>query len=214
MSYIFTYNNIKESLLEYTDRNDERFISRIPGFMTLALDRLSKDVKTLLSQSYFIGAFVPGQNMLRKPALWRSTVTWNVGDGENFNERNQLQQRSYEWIVEEYEGNSTLTGRPLYYCDDKGLDFWFVMPIPDQAYKFEVGYFQTFPYLDDTQQTNFLTQYAPQVLFYAVLLEAYAYLQNDERYASWEDKYTKALMSLFAEDKGRINDRFTDRGKD
>jgi hypothetical protein len=89
-----------------------------------------------------------------------------------------------------------------------------VCPTPDQAYPFEIAYLLEFGPLDITNQTNWLTQYAPQLLFYAVMLETMLYLKDDERSSIWEDRYNKALASVMKEDKDRITTRQSQRDKD
>jgi hypothetical protein len=63
------------------------------------------------------------------------------------------------------------------------------------------------PLLDDSNQTNWLTEYAPQVLLYATLAEATRFLKADERIPVWEEAYKNALAGLNAEDVARISDR-------
>jgi hypothetical protein len=61
--------------------------------------------------------------------------------------------------------------------------------------------------LSPQNQTNWLTDYAPDVLLYAILLEAVPFLKNDERIPVWESAYARGLASLNQQDDARQNDR-------
>jgi hypothetical protein len=61
--------------------------------------------------------------------------------------------------------------------------------------------------LDDNNQTNWLTEYAPNLLLYATLLEATPFLKNDERIPVWTNMYAMAAQALNGEDLKKILDR-------
>jgi hypothetical protein len=63
------------------------------------------------------------------------------------------------------------------------------------------------PLLDDVVQTNWLSEYAPQLLLYGTLLEATPFLKNDERIPVWQSMYDRAAAMLNGEDLAKILDR-------
>jgi len=67
--------------------------------------------------------------------------------------------------------------------------------------------------LDDDNQDNWLTKYAPDALLYAVLLEATPFLKNDERIATWQAMYDRASAALSGEDMKRMLDRAAARSE-
>lgn len=212
LAFTFTYNSLVEQVINYSERTQTSFVNTIDTFITLAMDRITKDCKTLGAEVYVVSAFTPNSPVIQKPAMWRNTITFNVGNGTNNNTRNEVLQRSYEYC-REYTPDDTVTGLPVYFCD-YGYSNWLVVPTPDQAYPFEVAYLQEFGPLDITHQTNWLTQYAPQLLFYAVMLETMLYLKDNESSPIWEDRYNKALASVMNEDRERITTRQSQRDKD
>ena len=147
----------------------------------------------------------PGLAVYPKPDRWRSTVSFNFGTGDQDNEYNQLFPRSYEY-VRSYWPNRSETDVPLFYAE-YDYNNWIVAPTPDQAYPFEVLVYQLLPLLDETNQTNWLTDYAPQVLLYASLLEATPFLKNDERIPVWQQMYDRSAQALNGEDLSKILDR-------
>ena len=104
-----------------------------------------------------------------------------------------------------YWPNSSLTGTPLYYSDTD-YQHWYLAPTPDQAYSFEVLYYERIAPLSSTNQTNWLTQYAPNAMLYGTLLQAMPFLKNDAR-AIFQQKYTEAITALKTEDVARVGDR-------
>ena len=62
-------------------------------------------------------------------------------------------------------------------------------------------------------QTNWITEYAPDVLLYATLLEATPFLKKDERIGTWQAMYDRAAQALNGEDLKRILDRSANRSE-
>jgi hypothetical protein len=67
--------------------------------------------------------------------------------------------------------------------------------------------------LDDTNQTNWTTRYAPQALLYASLLEAQPFLKQSERIAEFQGLYDRAVGILSSEDTRRQSDSSARRSK-
>jgi len=82
-----------------------------------------------------------------------------------------------------------------------------VAPTPDQDYQFEVLYYERLQPLDSANQTNWLTEYAPQAMLYGTHLQAMPFLKNDDRIGTWQAMYQQAMDILTNEDKLRVADR-------
>ena len=117
--------------------------------------------------------------------------------------------RSYEYI-RNYWQNDTETDQPKFYAD-YNYNNWLFGPTPDLAYPFEAIYYELPPLLSTTNQTNWLTEYAPQMLLYATLLEATPFLKNDERIQIWQGMYADSKNAINQEDLRKIVDRSTVR---
>jgi hypothetical protein len=214
MAFAFTYSTLVQRVIDFSERTDDGFVNAIPTFVTLAIDRITKDAKTLGAEVYIVNptGFIPNENVIQKPADWRNTITFNVGNGTNDNTRNQILLRSYEFC-RQYWPDDSQTGLPAYYCD-YGFNNWLVVPTPDQAYPYEIAYLQQFGPLDDQNQTNWLTDNAPELLFNCVMMMSKLYTKDKEDQQFWENVYRTALAALMGEDKGRITDRYSQRDKD
>ena len=110
--------------------------------------------------------------------------------------------------MNEYAPNVSVTGQPLYYAD-YDWDHWFVAPTPDQAYAFEAICYTRLQPLASDNQTNWLTQNAPNALLFGVLKQTAPFLKDDPRLATWNALFDQAMASLKSEDTLRIGDRQT-----
>jgi hypothetical protein len=207
MAQTTTFTTLKEDIRRYLERgftlaSDAIVYEQIPRLINLAERRIARELKVQGMINVVTSAMSPGLAVYPKPDRWRTTVSFNFGIG---NEYNQLFPRSYEY-VRSYWPNREETDVPLFYAD-YDYNNWIVSPTPDQAYPFEVLIYQLPPLLDDANQSNWLTEYAPQVLLYACLLEATPFLKNDERIPVWQQMYDRAMQALNGEDLSKILDR-------
>jgi len=207
MAQTTTFTTLKEDIRRYLERgftlaSDAIVYEQIPRLINLAERRIARELKVQGMINVVTSPMSPGLAVYPKPDRWRTTVSFNFGIG---NEYNQLFPRSYEY-VRSYWPNREETDVPLFYAD-YDYNNWIVSPTPDQAYPFEVLIYQLPPLLDDANQSNWLTEYAPQVLLYACLLEATPFLKNDERIPVWQQMYDRAMQALNGEDLSKILDR-------
>jgi hypothetical protein len=141
-----------------------------------------------------------GNPIVQKPARWRKTVSMSVTSG---GEKTPVLLRKYEYLTN-YNAESP-SGLPLYY-GDYDYDNWYISPIPDQAYTFEVLIYQRLQPLSSANQTNWITNNAPNAMLFGALLQAVIYLKDDARQI-FQQKYDMAMQSLKAEDLIRVGDR-------
>jgi hypothetical protein len=210
MATTTTFSSLKEDVRRYLERgftlaSDEIVYEQLPRLINLAERRIARELKVEGLISVISSTMQAGLAVYPKPDRWRTTVSFNFGTGTQGNNYNQLFARTYEY-VRSYWPDRTQTGVPLFYAE-YDYNNWIVAPTPDAAYPFEVLVYQLLPLLDDANQTNWLTEYAPQVLLYATLLEATPFLKNDERIQVWQQMYDRAAQSLNGEDLQKILDR-------
>jgi hypothetical protein len=207
MATTTTFTTLQQDIRRYLERgftlaSDAIVYEQIPRLINLAERRIARELKIEGLINVLSGTLQPGLAVYPKPDRWRTTVSFNYGID---NQYQQLFPRSYEY-VRSYWPNRDETSPPLFYAD-YDYNNWILSPTPDQAYPFEVLVYQLLPLLDDSNQTNWLTEYAPQVLLYASLLEATPFLKNDERIAVWQSMYDRSAQALNGEDLSKILDR-------
>jgi hypothetical protein len=125
-------------------------------------------------------------------------------------DRNPILPRSYEYI--RGYGKGAVAGLPLFYSDYDYYHF-IVSPVPDRPCPFELNYYQIPPMLDVTNQTNWLTDIAPNLLLYASLQEMAPFLKNAEMTQTWQQLYERAGQAITGQDLDKINDRTSERTK-
>jgi hypothetical protein len=207
MATTTTFTTLQQDIRRYLERgftlaSDAIVYEQIPRLINLAERRIARELKIEGLINVVTSTMQAGLAVYPKPDRWRTTVSFNYGID---NQYTQLFPRSYEY-VRSYWPNRDETSPPLFYAD-YDYNNWIVSPTPDQAYPFEVLVYQLLPLLDDANQTNWLTEYAPQVLLYASLLEATPFLKNDERIAVWQSMYDRSAQALNGEDLSKILDR-------
>ena len=214
MATTMTFETLKQDVQRYLERgatlaSDPIVYEQIPRLINLAERRIARELKIQGFIAVVTDTMVPGQSVYAKPDRWRDTVSINIGTGAGLANRTTLYTRDYEYL-RSYWPNESETDTPVFYSD-YNYDNWLVAPTPDQAYPFEVLYYELPPLLDDSVQTNWLTEYAPQLLLYGTLLEATPFLKNDERIGTWQQYYDRAAAMLNGEDLAKILDRSATR---
>jgi hypothetical protein len=200
-SFVLTYDSLTANVLQYLERQDPAVVNAIPTFITLAEFAIAQEIKTLGQLQIVEGTMNAGNPVIQKPSRWRKTTSMNViVNGQ----KQPILDRRYEYLTN-YWPNNTETSQPLYYADTD-WDHWYIAPTPDQNYSFEVLYYERIAPLSSTNQTNWLTQNAPNAMLFGTLLQAMPFLKNDQR-TIFQQMYTEALQSLKSEDQTRVADR-------
>jgi len=210
MATTTTFTTLKEDVQRYLERGatlgtDPVMLEQLPRLINLAERRIARELKVQGFLNVVTGTLTPNQSVYAKPDRWRDTVSINIGTGTGNNTRKQVYTRSYEY-VRQYWPNEGVTGEPVFYAD-YDISNWLFAPSPDAAYPFEILYYELPPLLDDVVQSNWLTEYAPQLLLYGTLLEATPFLKNDERIQVWQAMYDRAAAMLNGEDLAKVLDR-------
>lgn len=209
-----TFTTLQQDIRRYLERgatlaSDAVVYEQIPRLINLAERRIARELKVQGFINVVTGTMNIGLSVYDKPDRWRDTISINIGTGAGNNTRTFLFTRSYEYM-RSYWPDSTQTGTPQFY-GDYDYDHWLVAPTPDAEYPFEILYYELPPLLSTEVQSNWITEYAPELLLYASLLEATPFLKNDERIQVWQGMYDRAAAMLNGEDLKKILDRSTVR---
>lgn len=206
MPAVLTYSSLITSLKNYSERyNDTSMNDQLPLIVTMAEYRISQEVKVLPALNYVTDTLQAGVSIYPKPGRQRDTEYINISTGvagfettAPFNRRVNLLRRAYDFC-REFSPDPTATGVPQFYSD-YGMAQWLIVPTPNAAYPIEVAYYERAEPLSDSNQTNWITQYAPNLLLYACMLELAPFLKNFEAKAQWQELYNRAALALSNED--------------
>lgn len=204
-----TYTSLLEDLRDYlergfTEESDPIVYQQLPRLVTRGERRIARELKI---QGLIRAVTTPlqiGVATYRKPDRWRDTVSMTV-DG------NPIFTRAYEY-ARNYWPDEAETGTPQFYAD-YDYQHWLIVPTPSAASTLEILYYEQPRPLGEDFQTNWLTEYAPDVLLFASLLEATPFLKNDERINTWQSMYDRSAQALNGEDLKKILDRSANRSE-
>lgn len=209
MAYSMTYDSLLTDLRRYLERgfseeSDQIVYEQLPRLITLGERRIARELKI---EGFIRAVQTPlqvGVAVYRKPDRWRDTVSMTVDGSPIF-------ARSYEYC-RSYWPDEAETGAPQFYAD-YDYQHWLITPTPATVQTLEILYYEQPRFLGEDFQTNWLTEYAPDLLLYAALLEATPFLKSDERIQTWQGMYDRAAQALNGEDLKRILDRSANRSE-
>lgn len=209
MPVAMTYNSLFNDLVFYSERGfagDTLVRDQIPSLINLAERDIATRLKILGLLNPVTDDLAAGTSVYLKPDRWRATASINIGVGVGpLQRRVLLFPRSYEYC-RTYWPNSAETDQPEFYAD-YDYNHILIVPTPDIIYPYEWNYWQQPPLLDAVNQSNWLTDYAPQALLYGSLVQMLPFLKDGPWSKEWTDKYTEQLGALDAQDLQRIIDR-------
>lgn len=201
-SFVLTYDSLTTLILQYLERSDPAVVAFIPTAITMAEFEIAQNIKTLGQLEVVDSTMSIGNAVIQKPARWRKTVSMTVTTP---NGKQPVFLRKLEYL-NSYWPIVSATGTPLYYAD-YDFDNWFIAPTPDSAYQFEALCYTRLQPLDSSNQTNWLTQNAPNAMLFGTLKQTAPFLKDDARLAVWSGLFDAAMVALKTEDQLRIGDR-------
>jgi hypothetical protein len=186
-----TYSGLKTTIADYLNRDD--LTSIIPSFITLAEAKFNRKLRvrqmvkrataTIDTQYFaFPSDFLQAKELQlnTSPITYLQYVTQNQGD-----------------YGSEYVFLSA--GKPAYYTIiGSQIE---VIPTPDTGYTGELTYYGKITALSDSNTSNWLLAYAPDLYLYGALLEATPYLKDDERLSVWSTLYTNSIGDIEVADQ-------------
>lgn len=188
---ITNYSELQTAIANWLDRDD--LTDRIPEFIRLAEARINRSLKVRGMEDRSTTPLVSGQAYYSLPTdfLYARNVQINTSPVT------VLYYRTPQQLDVEYPSSNT--GNPKVYTiigDEMQL-----APVPDSTDTLEIAYYAKPAQLTASNTTNWLTNNAPDLLLYGSLMEAEAYLVNDNRVPGWKDAFYLAVDEWNSLDK-------------
>jgi hypothetical protein len=186
-----TYAELKSTIADYLNRDD--LTSIIPTFIKLAEAKFNRKLR--VRQMIKRATATIDAAFLDCPSDWLENKELQL----NTNPLTKL-----EVITESYGNELRATrypaaGKPQYYAI-VGTQLEFI-PTPDSEYVGELTYYANIPSLSDSNTSNWLLAYAPDLYLYGALVEAEPYLKNDERLSIWGELYLRVIADIEVADE-------------
>jgi len=231
----YTYATLTEAIRSYTEVDDTVFTQAIiDNFIMAAEFRINIELPMDADRKVQEGTLAADDNTINSPAgalfirgveVFNSTANSN-GDGTWLEKKDQTYLSEYVDRLTGTEGDLTgqdVTGFPKYYAMFGGATLktdttsggMYIAPTPDAAYRFRI-YYNKMPVGlgsgSDGNSTTYLSNYFPQGLFYACLVEAYGFLKGPmEMLTLYENKYKTSIQQFAGMQIGRRRrDDYTD----
>ena len=187
---IASYSELKTAVGNWLNRAD--LTTYIPDLVMLGEKRIYRDLRirameTALSDTISSGVIaLPSDYVELKFAYVDGSPT------------QILQRKTAEFIYTKYPERSA-SGKP-HFIGREGSNFIFG-PYADSTYTIKGIYYARLTALSTSNETNWFTTNAPDLLLFASLLEAEVFIKNDERLVLWQTKYDQIVSQLHAEDQ-------------
>ena len=180
------YSELKTAIANWLDRTD--LDDRIPEFIQLAEARHRRDFKIRRMETRVTANTIADTEYYSLPNNFVAMRNIQL----NTDPKTALEYMTPEQM-DRVRGGST-TGKPKAYSI-MGNSFQ-LRPIPDGVYEIEMLYYKYFTALSDSNTTNDMLTYHPDLYLYGALVEAEPYLQNDKRIQVWAGYYDRAKQDL------------------
>jgi hypothetical protein len=194
-----TYAELLQKIRDYTEVDSNVLTDTIcNGFIQDAEWRISRDVDADYDRQYSTATLVPGQRYLNMPQPYLIIRSIQIIDNGN---RTFLQPRDTSFFG---EFNPTdAQGKPKYY-GNWYEDVVVFAPVPDIAYQIQVNYILSPVRLSATNTETYVSEYFPNGLLYACLVEAFSFLKGPvDMLQLYDKKYQEAAKGFAIEQMGR-----------
>jgi len=194
------YNELVTNIRNYTEVDSNVFTeSVINTFITFAENRILRDIDLDVFKKESSATLTSGNKFLTAPSdiLTHRYMMVTVSGEQVF-----LDYRDTSYMKEYWpEGSST--GVPKYYSVWDQNTFY-LAPTPNSNYGVELGYIYRPTQLSSANQNTWISDNAPEALFYACLIQAYSYTKGPpEMMQYFDNAYKQAIQGLGMEQQGR-----------
>lgn len=193
---ISTYSELQTAITNWLDRDDIAS-ARVQEFITLAETRISRKLRVRGMETRDTSITTSGgTRYYTLPTDFIEARNIQI----NTNPIKRLKYLTPERMDTQY--NYTQNGEPEAFTII-GEEIQ-LAPVPDGTYTLEIAYYQKITALSGSNQTNWLTSNAPDLLLYGSLIEAEAYLLDDPRLPLWKSLFDESVREFNTRDsKGR-----------
>jgi hypothetical protein len=201
-----TYASLKTSAKRWVRQElAPTYDDELPALIDATERKVARVLKTLMTTRYVDSTMQAGLNVYEKPSRWLDNLSFQIRTGTGLNDFVSLEERTYEFCSECYP-DQTVTDEPRFYADFEFFQYM-VFPTPAQDYPFRLGFYERPEPLSDSNQQNLLTQLAPELMLYGLLVESAIFITAPGQVETFKAAYSEKLAEFGIEDKMRITPR-------
>ena len=237
MATHYTYATLTTAIRSYTEVDNDPAVTAtvltqtvIDEFIMAAEHRINTELPMDSDRKVQEGTLVADDNTINSPAGALFIRGVEVFNTSNTSEAGTWLEKKDQTYLTEYVGRLTgpegdltaqdVTGFPKYYAmfggatalTDSTSGGMYFAPTPDANYKYRVYYNKMPVALSGSNTTTYLSNYMPQILLYACLVEAFAFLKGPmDMLTLYENKYKTGIQQFAGMQIGRRRrDDYTD----
>lgn len=181
-----TYADLQAAIASWLNRAD--LASQIPDFIALAEAKFDRELRVNAMVAREVTT--ASSDYVELPGDWLQTISAVITSPANT-------YSALRYIgAEEYNDlrNDGLTGTPrMYTIINNNM---LLLPAPKTSVTIEIIYYKKTPALSSSVTTNWLLQRSQDLYLYASLIQAEAYLQNDERIPLWAAAVERIIADM------------------
>ena len=189
MATITTFSTLKTAVADWLDRDD---ISATGGpidvWIELVEDEIYRNARLRFMESSTSPAISSGTVPIPDDFLELKNASVSNGGAET-----RLTPKGSDWIYDAYPTRSS-SGVPKFFAQEG--DTFIFGPYPDSGYTVNLNYYARPDALSTSNESNWLTTNASDVLLNGALLQSVGYLGMDERVPYWQAKYDAGMKRL------------------
>jgi len=237
MATSYSYSTLTTAIRAYTEVDNDPAVTAvvltqtvIDEFIMAAEHRINTELPMDSDRKVQEGTLVADDNTINSPAGALFIRGVEVFNTSNTSEAGTWLEKKDQTYLTEYVGRLTgpegdltaqdVTGLPKYYAmfggatalTDSTSGGLYLAPTPDANYKFRI-YYNAMPVaLSGSNTTTYLSNYMPQILLYACLVEAFGFLKGPmDMLTLYENKYKTGIQQFAGMQIGRRRrDDYTD----
>lgn len=186
------YGTLKAQVATWLNRGD--LTSNIPTYISAGLARVNLELQIaggiVDQQQVAYANTTAGQDSLAVPNDYQALRYIKVTDSSAV--ADVLETVIYDQLIDTYGDQSTGVPEQVAIFDGAFI----FRPIPDGAYRVQIGYIKKYADFANDSDTNWLLNNAGNLLLYAACLEAAPQLNDDPRMSTWVSTYQRSMQLL------------------
>jgi hypothetical protein len=191
----FTYAQLKQAIIDYTENDESSFVNNLPLFIRQAEERILKNVQLSLFRKNAQATVTVNNQFLAVPSDYLAPFSLSLRGVDN--ERFFLEFKDPSFL-HTYTPDSTVTGAPRYYSVFDVSNF-LLAPTPDAGYTAELHYFYRPASLTAGSEnaTTWLSENAEMAMLYGALIEAYIYMKGEQDVmAMYDARFQESIIGI------------------
>lgn len=181
-----TYANLQASIASWLNRED--LAAQIPDFIALAEAKFDRELRV----NAMVGREVTtaSSDYVELPSDWLQTISAAITSPANtYSALRYISPEEYNDLR-----NDGLTGTSrMYTIINNNM---LLLPAPEASVTIEIIYYKKIPALSGAVATNWLLQRSQDLYLYGSLIQAEAFLQNDERIPLWAGAVERIIADM------------------